>query len=938
MRCLAVLAAVSGAAQGAALRFRGEQGDAARALGALPNGVGTLTATALPGGLVELVLERTDAAAVGDWYLALCLGGPDMAMIGSRCVVGGWEAGKPTAVGEYSVNSKSASALAPTAPSTLSSSMTVSGATRRLQFVIASIAGTAVNLAALQLNVATGPPGRKHTEYSQVDAVALATPAKTFSSVVAGVTIALTPLADGRTHVDASYAAAAGWLAVGLGTSMVGSGVVIGGGKTLNTATKEWEISSKTGLGITPYAGASDLADVSYVVAGGRLKLSFVASKIAGRALGANPSLVAAHGIYTATNTMQQHAASGAGGAGAAIVATQAPVTAVVGGVTVSLLPLGDGRTMVTATAPGQGWLAVGLGTSMLGSKVVFGGKVLSLPNQVDEWVIGAQKNLGAITAFTGPSDVKQKSYGLIDGKRTLSFVATNIAGAPIGQLNASLVAAQGVYDATGQAALHASFGAGVVALITTEAPTTAAPSTPAVAPSTATVAPSTSAATPTTPQPVTVAFLGGAGALKFTVSNGQVTVDATFPTSGWVAIGLGKTMSSCVVILADAATSVTEKQITSRSGAGIKNADAQSASSVKVQRADGKTTLSFRASALGGRPFTLDGSDDLVVAYGTTLQLAQHSAEARATFNVNWAAGSAAAVQEDHTALFAHAAIMVSCMLYLMPLAIIPSVFREQLGISEGKPAFWYIVHRGLQLANCLLVFVSFCIVAASVPADEQFDNAHKKAGLAVLLFCAAQPVLALYFRKGDKIPRSAWLASHLLFAAVITLGSIAVCLSGVELASEIVGADAVQGLRTATKVGAVFVIIVAVCVAAKRLIFTPHASYAVKDEPLDKKRGAVIRWEEKGISEGARKGSLATSRGVGSLNAVKDKAGKAEMDDKREEPKEPEEPEDADVASPKPASPTPASPKPASPKAKTEGKGKLKPSVLKPSIEDQL
>jgi hypothetical protein len=938
MRCLAVLAAaaVCGAAQGDALRGRGEQGDAARALGALPNGVGTLTATALPGGLVELVLERTDAAAAGDWYLALCLGGPAQAMVGSRCVVGGWEAGKPTAVGEYLVNSKSATALAPaTAPSALrAASMTVSGATRRLQLVTASIAGTAVNLAELQLNVATGPPGGKHTDYSQVDAVALATPAKTFSSVVAGVAIALTPLADGRTHVDASFAATAGWLAVGLGSSMVGSGVVIGGGKTLNTASKEWEISSKTGAGITPYAGASDLADVSYVVAGGRLKLSFVASKIAGRALGANPSLVAAHGVYAgAANTMQQHTASGTGGAGAAIVATQAPVTAVVGGVTVSLLPLGAGRTMVTATAPGPGWLAVGLGTSMPGSKVVFGGKVQSAPTAVDEWAIAGQ-SLAAITAFTGASDVTQKSYGVVDGKRTLSFVATNIAGAPIGQLSASLVAAQGAYDATGQAAIHATRGAGVVALVTTEAPTTVAPSTPALAPSTPAVAPSTPAPAPTAPQPVTVPFLGGAGALTFTVRDGQVSIDATFPTSGWVAIGLGKTMSGSVVILADAATSVIEKQITSRSGAGIQNADAQSASTVKVQRADGKTTLTFRASALGGRPFTLDGSDDLVVAYGTTLQLAQHSAEARATFNVNWAAGSAAVVQEDHTALFAHAAIMVSCMLYLMPLAIIPSVFREQLGIGEGKPAFWYIVHRGLQLGNCLLVFVGFCIVAASLPADEQFDNAHKKAGLAVLLLCAAQPVLALYFRKGDKIPRSVWLASHLLFAAIITLGSIAVCLSGVELASEIVGAQAVQGLRTATKVGAVIVIIVAVCVAAKRLIFTPQASYAVKDEPLDKKRGAVIRWEEKGISESARKGSLATSRGVGSLNAVKDKAGKAEMDD------EPEEPEDAKVASPKPASlkaKTEGKAKTES-KTKTEGRAKPKPSLLKSSIEEQL
>ena len=60
----------------------------------------------------------------------------------------------------------------------------------------------------------------------------------------------------------------------------------------------------------------------------------------------------------------------------------------------------------------------------------------------------------------------------------------------------------------------------------------------------------------------------------------------------------------------------------------------------------------------------------------------------------------------------------MIACMLYLMPLAIIPSVFREQLGISEGKPAFWYVVHRGLQLANCGLVFISFCVIASSIPA----------------------------------------------------------------------------------------------------------------------------------------------------------------------------------------------------------------------------
>jgi hypothetical protein len=142
--------------------------------------------------------------------------------------------------------------------------------------------------------------------------------------------------------------------------------------------------------------------------------------------------------------------------------------------------------------------------------------------------------------------------------------------------------------------------------------------------------------------------------------------------------------------------------------------------------------------------------------------------------------------------------------------------------------------------------------------------------------------------------IPRSVWVASHLLFAALITLGSIAVCLLGVELATEIVGAEAVQGLRTASIVGAVFVIIVAVCVIAKRTILTPQASYAVRDEPLDKKRDAVICWEEKGISEGAQKGSLATSRGVGSLTAVKDKADKAEDDDEAEEQEVPDQPEE--------------------------------------------
>jgi len=343
-----------------------------------------------------------------------------------------------------------------------------------------------------------------------------------------------------------------------------------------------------------------------------------------------------------------------------------------------------------------------------------------------------------------------------------------------------------------------------------------------------------------------TLEVFNGDGQIDFFVDVDGL-VDITFSyaaSSGYLSLGINDNgnMVGSSVIIGDA-NGVVEATLSEKSASGIDvftGASTIEQSSFEV--VDDRITLKARLTQIAGRALIVDGTEETVTfAYGSSA-VANAFHEQYGSGTVNWALGLGD--DDGAGALFIHAVLMIAGMLFIMPVAAIPSVFRESLGLHEGQPATWFLIHRSMQLFACVMVIGS-AILAFSTQSSH-FDSTHKILGTFIILFCVAQPFLAIFFRK-DPATRHLWLASHLVFAALITIGSIITSFLGIQEATGFFEDSQIANLQTAVYIGAVIVAAVAVSVQFKRLRGSGNATNAEGKSMLASK---VVRWDQKGAN----------------------------------------------------------------------------------------
>jgi len=153
------------------------------------------------------------------------------------------------------------------------------------------------------------------------------------------------------------------------------------------------------------------------------------------------------------------------------------------------------------------------------------------------------------------------------------------------------------------------------------------------------------------------------------------------------------------------------------------------------------------RSLSSGNNPISQTDATPIVIAYGTTDTMAQHSSSARGAYLLNLATAELtvpAVAQKASTLRIVHGALMFAGFGVFIPVGVIIARYGKQ-DIGDA----WFVIHALVQVFGYFISFAAFLIALYMVSGAHFTTKAHSQLGLAVVVGGVLQLTLG-FFRPG--------------------------------------------------------------------------------------------------------------------------------------------------------------------------------------------